>query len=246
MKWGSRYSADYVNILRAMVGRNLEVPHHFHCFTDDASGIDRRVEVNPLPEMDLPDGIPERCWRKLSVFQTDLFGITGPALFLDLDVVIVDRLEPFFEVDGEFRISHDWRWYGRLPLTGNSSCFRFQVGRHPQVFQDFCQNFEAMRRKYRNDQFYLSAAMHQLGLLQYWPERWCQSFKSHCVPRVPFRYFQAPRIPTGTRVVLFHGKPDPPEAMQAGHIGIRKYWKASPWIAKHWTVDDEINLKQAS
>ena len=237
MKWGTRYSAEYVNILRAMVARNLGLDHKFICFTDDTQGVDSRVHCLPLPEMNLPDGIPERCWRKLSVFRDDL-GLAGQALFLDLDVVIVDRLEPFFEIEGEFRISHDWRWYGRLPVTGNSSCFRFELGRHPDVFHYFCDHFEQMRKKHRNDQFYLSDQMQQRGLLQYWPGRWCQSFKSHCVPRVPFRYFQTPRVPDGTRIVLFHGKPDPPEAMQAGRIGLRKYWKASPWISENWHARD--------
>ena len=40
LKWGTRYSADYVNNLRAMVARNLTVAHRFLCITDDPSGVE--------------------------------------------------------------------------------------------------------------------------------------------------------------------------------------------------------------
>ena len=39
MKWGTKYSSEYVNKLYSMVARNLSVPFRFVCFTDDADGI---------------------------------------------------------------------------------------------------------------------------------------------------------------------------------------------------------------
>ena len=60
MKWGSKFGAEYVNRLRSMVVRHLPHPHRFVCFTEDARGIDPAVEVAPLPEVRLPDGLPER------------------------------------------------------------------------------------------------------------------------------------------------------------------------------------------
>ncbi|MCA9210969.1 MAG: hypothetical protein KDA55_21570, partial [Planctomycetales bacterium] len=104
MKWGDKYGANYVNILRAMVRRHLSLPHRFVCFTENASGLHPEVEVFPLPELELPDGIPERCWRKLCTFDRQLGDLHGPTLFLDLDVVVLGSLDSLFELPGKFFI----------------------------------------------------------------------------------------------------------------------------------------------
>ena len=72
MKWGDKYSADYVNILFNMVSRNLSTPFRFVCFTDDPKGINEQVEVFDLPSLNLPNNIPERGWLKLTTFSKTL------------------------------------------------------------------------------------------------------------------------------------------------------------------------------
>ena len=89
MKWGDKYSADYVNILFNMVSRNLSIPFRFVCFTDDPQGIDEQVEVFDLPSLNLPNNIPERGWLKLTTFSKTLGDLEGKALFLDLDLKMV-------------------------------------------------------------------------------------------------------------------------------------------------------------
>ena len=85
----------------------------------------------------MPAGIPERGWTKLTTFEADLHGLRGSALFLDLDVVIVDDITPFFEQPGEFLIIHDWKRPWRI--TGNSSVYRFELGAHPEVLDRFAK-----------------------------------------------------------------------------------------------------------
>jgi hypothetical protein len=89
-----RIPSEYVNRLYAMVNRNLSIPFRFVCFTENDSGIRNEVELQPLPELDLPVNLadaPERGWRKLTIFKRGFGGLKGKALFLDLDVVIVDN-----------------------------------------------------------------------------------------------------------------------------------------------------------
>ena len=88
MKWGDKFPAEYVNRLYGMVARNLNLPFRFVCFTENSDGIRDEVEIQNLPELDLPPGAPERGWRKLTVFKKDFGGLKGKTLFLDLDVVI--------------------------------------------------------------------------------------------------------------------------------------------------------------
>ena len=89
MKWGDKYSADYVNILFNMVSRNLSIPFRFVCFTDDPKGINEQVEVFDLPSLNLPNNIPERGWLKLTTFSkksNTLRKITGFRLLVTLSI----------------------------------------------------------------------------------------------------------------------------------------------------------------
>ena len=90
MKWGTKFSPEYVNILESRVRKNVTGECRFVCFTEDASGLNPGVEVRPLPEMTGLEGRPERGWRKLTLFQEKLADLEGPALFLDLDVVVIE------------------------------------------------------------------------------------------------------------------------------------------------------------
>jgi len=85
IKWGNKYSHDYVQNLKAACIRHI--PHDkFTCFTDD-----------PVPLVDnrmLPSDLPT-WWSKIGLFRPGL--LKGDVLYLDLDVVVTDSIEPFFE-----------------------------------------------------------------------------------------------------------------------------------------------------
>ena len=106
MKWGDKYGPEYVNRLYAMVRRHLRGDFKFVCLTDSSAGIRAEVTCLPIPDLALPDGLPERGWKKLTTFEADLHGLRGVALFLDIDIVIVDDITPFFELPGDFLIIH--------------------------------------------------------------------------------------------------------------------------------------------
>jgi len=216
MKWGDKFPAEYVNRLYAMVARNLSGDFRFVCFTENSSGIRDEVEIQGLPELDLPPGSPERGWRKLTVFKKDFGGLSGPTLFLDLDVVIVGSLDDFFTRSGAFLIAHDKKNPGKV--EGNSSVFRFEL----------------VKSEVRHEQAYLSREMHKLDKLEYWPDEWVPSFKYRCCPPWIKSWFEAPSIPKGAKVILFHGLPNPPEAI-TGHSGKwYRHIQPSPWIKDYW------------
>ena len=232
MKWGTKFPAEYVNKLYGMVERNISIPFRFVCFTDNGDDIRPEVEIQALPELDLPDNIPERGWRKLSVFAKDFGGLSGKTLFLDLDVVIVDSIDDFFTVPGDFLIAHDKK--NPKKMEGNSSVFRFEIGKYPEILSYFEKNFEQIKSEVRHEQAYLSREMHKLGALQFWDDSWVPSFKYRCAPSWIRSWFEAPSIPNNARIILFHGLPNPPEAIK----GISGKWyrhiQPSPWIEAHW------------
>lgn len=233
MKWGTKFGPNYVNILAAMVRRHLKSEHRFICFTDDGKGLDPRIEIRPLPELSLPGHLPERGWNKLTVFNDPLADLEGTVLFLDLDVLIVGDIEPFFTHPGKFLIVHEWGF--KDPAIGNSSVFRFEVNQHQDILEYFIKNGEKVRERHRNEQAYLSHAVHDKGILEYWPETWCRSFKRHCLRPFPVNYFIQPKKPEDARIIIFHGNPNPDVAMKGwvGKCGLRAV-KACKWISEEW------------
>jgi len=232
MKWGNKFPANYVNRLYGMVERNLSLPFRFVCFTEDGNDIRDEVEIQPLPELDLPAKAPERGWRKLTVFKKDFGGLSGKTLFLDLDVVIVDSLDKFFTYPGDFLIAHDKK--NPKKIEGNSSVFRFEIGQYSQILSYFETNAEQVKQEVRHEQAYLSREIHKLGKLEYWPDEWVPSFKYRCCPSWLKSWLQAPFIPDEAKIILFHGLPNPPEAIK----GISGKWyrhiQPAPWIKDYW------------
>jgi len=234
MKWGSKYGADYVNKLYGMVSRNISIPFRFICFTEIATDIREEVIIRDLPNLGLPENIPERGWLKLATFQSPLADLQGTTLFLDLDVIILGNLDDFFEYDAEFAICFDQK--KKAQKIGNSSVYKFEAGAHSDVLEYFQENFDDIKNRYRNEQAYLSDKFNQKGLLKFWPKQWTPSFKYHCIPKFPSNFWKVPFIPKGSKVILFHGKPEPYEAEKGISKKWYRYFKPVKWVSEHWKV----------
>jgi hypothetical protein len=231
MKWGNKYPADYVNRLYSMVARNMQRPFRFICLTEDSVGLVENIESFPLPELSVDLGGPERGWNKLAVFAEELYDLKGKVLCLDLDLIITGSLDDLFDYPGEVMIIRDWI---KKDGTGNSSVYRFEVGAHPEILSEFEASFEEIKARHRNEQEYLSSALMEKNALVYWPDHWCRSFKRHCLKPLSFFIARDTEIPEDARVIVFHGKPDPHEAI----IGVSGKWyrrfKPATWISDHW------------
>lgn len=216
MKWGTRYGADYVNRLYGMVKRQMTAPFQLVCFTDDPAGIRMEVDVRPLPTFEgVPHHLAVKPWRKLSLWAKNLApDLDGrDALFLDLDVVVGGGLRGFFEYKpGKYAVIENWTKPGQK--IGNTSVFRFTVGKYPQIYDKFMADPEGLyRNEFRIEQEYISATLEPLGEQVFWPADWCLSFKESLLPAWPMRLWKMAELPKSCKVVVFHGKPDPDEAM---------------------------------
>ncbi len=247
MKWGTLYGPEYVNHLRAGVARHLSRPHRFVCFTDDTHGLDAEVEAQPLPTLDVPRGNLDLRWRKVAVFNAALGGLTGPTLFLDLDLVIVDSIDIFFEPPGAFLVIRDDDLFRSKPLrklnpardrflhsVGNTSVFRFEIGAHAGIALDYLADPVGVTTRFEIEQEYVSAWLDQRGLLQYWPREWCVSFKNHCVPRHVKSFAADPAVPDGARIVVFAGTPKMSDVLAGGgHKWYRRIGNVD-WLRQAW------------
>ncbi len=242
-KWGTRYPADYVNRLYAGVRRFLHRPFRFVCVTDDPSGLQEGIDAAPFPGA--PEGWPKKwpnIFVKLLVFRDGFADLEGPTLFLDIDQIVTGDLDPFFDYKpGEFCIIHNWiEWHKTLfrkrPDVGNSSCFRFEAGKSQRVYEKFLSEMDVCwdQKRYRTEQAYMT---HAVGLenVNWWPEDWVQSFKRGCTRAFPLNFFLKPKFKPGTRILCFHGNPNPEEAV-VGFKGrhANHFTRPAPWVKDMW------------
>ena len=138
MKWGDFYGPHYVNRLYWMVKRNLNRSFRFLCYTDDSTGIIPEVECHPMIDVKYSPDCPDRRWNKLGVFREGggISDLEGACLFLDLDTLVVDSIDCFFDyAPGEFCLctlpDTPWRELKyklkKSPICGSTTVFRFET-----------------------------------------------------------------------------------------------------------------------
>tara|TARA_B100000902_G_C27230645_1_gene874613 strand:- start:525 stop:1256 length:732 start_codon:yes stop_codon:yes gene_type:complete len=151
VKWGDKYDA-YVDKLKEQVENNCSYDFNFYCLTD-----------NPQKEYDIPlptrwdkHFIPNKnhfwAYRKCYMFNENLFPqIKGNEfLFLDLDILIHNSIDPLFELD----MTNPWivrGWwnnienckknYGKLKSTPlNSSIIRWNRSQLIPIYNQINNN----------------------------------------------------------------------------------------------------------
>ena len=207
VKWGTKYSADYVNRLFAGVQRAMAVPFKFVCLTDDSSG----VKCDTLP---LDPGMVG-WWNKIQLFKPGQF--TGRVLFLDLDVVIVNRLDALL-VDGIIR---DWHLQ-----CYNSSVMCWVAGQRDDIYTRF--NSDVCNRLH-GDQDWIT----ELGGWPLYPDDMCVSYRSHAREWPP----------ASASVVCFHGEPKPHQVV-AGWVP--KFWTESAEALRGLRFTQTLNTPPAT
>ena len=249
LKWGTLYSAEYVNRIYRGVARHLHRPFRFVCVTDDATGLAPGVEAVSFPAkpewMRLEKKYSKwpNIYVKLLVFSPSFAGLEGPTLFLDIDQIIVGDLDCFFDYKpGEFCIIHNWiefrkRLFRKAPFCGNSSCFRFDAGEKSHyIYETFEKEAGiAMDQKYfTTEQEYMTHAVGK-DKVNFWPDNFVRSFKRSCVWPWPLNHFLVPRLKPDTRILCFHGKPNPDQAI-AGYRGkhLNTWTRPCAWVKDLW------------
>jgi hypothetical protein len=261
MKWGTAYGSKDVNVLYAMVARNLTGPFQLTCFTDDTSGIRPEVNTLPLPPLgcEIPPDVPGK-WPKVALWTKDLAGMTGVALFIDLDSVIVRNIDCYFDYGSPDEVITARNWLNKLKKSAQTSVFRFPIGGHSYMLENLQADPANVSRKFQYEQNYVTHNIR--GGVKFWPEGWTRHFRVHCMGPWPLRYLRVPIIPAGAKIITFPGLPGPADAMlgrwtetsavrsplahlkwvwqqfRSGNKWRRhfsRYVQKTEWVARHWS-----------
>jgi hypothetical protein len=232
MKWGKPFPSYYVNRLHNMVKRNLTLPFNFVCFTDDPEGIDPEIITAPIPEVNVPPANQYSPWRKLASYQENLGGLSGKTMFLDLDNIIVDNIDCFFDYTDKFAIIENWTQLGRG--IGNSSVYVYEIGKYKDLLEGFNNDPHKVVDLYDNEQIYVTKTL-GTEKIEFFPETWCRSFKRHSVAGRIGRFFIEPKLPEGVKILSFHGHPRPHEALEGRWPGkLIPLLKKPAWLSEYW------------
>ncbi len=259
IKWGTLYGPEYVNIMYAMARRNVTGDFDFYCFTDDELGIRQEVICKPLPDLgcEIPADVPGK-WPKIALWGRELFGLSGTALFIDLDSVIVANIDEYFSNGDPNKVYTARNWVKLTGKFAQTSVFRFPIGGNSYMLEDLQKDSKAISRKYKFEQNYVTA--HLKGGVEFWPETWTRHFRQ-CMGIWPLRYLRPPVLPDGAKIITFPGHPKPPDAALGqwsgekphrgrvehlrwvfSRIGKEKRWRRhlsrylmpTRWVADHW------------
>ena len=248
LKWGMPYPAEYVNVLQRAVRDHLSYAHRFVCITDTPAGLSSDVEVLPLPEIPIEkQKWGTGFWPKLAVFKQGMFHEDELVLYLDVDIVITQSLDAFVDlIDQEkgLRIIREWNpdiWqllpvWLRPDRGGNGSVIGFLAGEQTHLFEDFAAAPYQIDAKYGLDQVYITM---QGGRRQYWPDGWNASFRRSCVPHWPLnKLFKAISRPKNSKIVVFHGIPNPTDLVKDGSYRWGTKWRFGfgpvSWVKQYW------------
>lgn len=194
VKVGDKYRSEHVDNLHRMVDKNLSRPYRFNCLTQSKF-----------------DG----WWAKIDLLLKD-----GPAIYFDLDVVIVDEIDSLARMaeTNTFSMAKNWAnsghggWQSSVMLWSNErenlhagfDYSRVSEATGPENCRNFGWYIEESGVRHWGDQEWLTYNAQDVTEI---PAGLVVSYKYHCRGGLPDR----------AKVVCFHGKPD--------------YWEVSdPWI----------------
>ena len=140
VKWGEKYNSSFVNRIYIMCQKNITIPFKMYCYTDDARGINKNIEIIKIPK----NNRLEKWWNKLSLFKEDMF--KGKCLFFDLDIVIQNNINHIcdnYKKDVLTLIKYPWN------DNINSSIMLWNSNEVNYIWDHFSENIDYYTFKYR-------------------------------------------------------------------------------------------------
>ena len=239
VKWGTLYTSDYVNKLYSMVKRNLTMEFDFYCITDDSKDIRSEVICKTCPVDWLHDvGSTENQWYKESMFVPGTLP-ERKTLYLDLDVVIVSKLDPLFEYDdASWCMCRDF--LKREIPTFHGAVMIFNPKYWYDFFDFFHKKVKSGYKLLRGKEQPLIAEYHLLNKyknLKIMPNNWVWSFRlGHLRDDVTVynqNIYRGYKPPDNGIICSFHGFPSQHEVLQLEYIDKN----CVKWISENWKND---------
>lgn len=227
VKWGTKYSSEYVDKLYRGLKRHSSTPFLFHCFTDDPRDIaEPDVITHPLPFSQLTG-----WWNKLYLFSDDIGLPKGDTmLYFDLDTLIVGNVDPIMQYSPQklvtLRDFYQVKKHGPKAAEVGSGILMWKKGDCQSIWLRFMENPQKIMRLFKvsGDQKFIEGVV---SSRMYWQDLFpgkVVSFKVHCQQGLPEQ----------ASIICYHGKPNIPESAHTSFNDGMCKSTPQPWILEHW------------
>ena len=198
IKWGNKYSAEYVNNLYGMIKRKYTRRFKFVCYTDEPEGLDKNIIVRSIPRVKPlhPDywfGRENFCWdrAKFLLFNSHHWLKTkGPFCYMDLDVVIQNNIDDIYDYAftphmlytnwEDKKVLNDRRFKDIRGSLYNSSIMLWCNDQCEKIYHDVLEHQDTVFKTFwKGTDNYHYGREHQVVGDKFWnflPEDWYYSF----------------------------------------------------------------------
>ena len=198
IKWGNKYTPDYVNNLYNMVKRNYTKRFKFVCYTDEPEGIDKNVIIRSIPNVDPLHprywfGKESYCWdrSKFLVLNSHRWLKTkGPFCYMDLDIVIqnnIDEIEDLAKSPHMIysnwensNVIHDRRFVDIRGSLYNSSVMMWCTDQGEKIYDDVLKHKDTVFKTFfKGTDNYYPYREHDVVGDNFWsflPKEWVYSY----------------------------------------------------------------------
>jgi len=212
IKFGNKYSSEYVNKLFRGISRNTSKSFLFTCFTDNQMGIDTKIDCRSLP-------INVGDWHnKIGLYDCTHYNKNNQIFYFDLDTVIVGDLDEIFSYTGDFILLRD---FYRVDGFGSGL-----MSWRPHAVNHMWKNYTHGQKCKHGDQGWCEQQYPGADIWQEVYPKKVISYKVHILMGGRLKSPKHTNYPGSLKtasIVCFHGKPLPHEAASK-----------NKWMQEHW------------
>lgn len=216
VKYGTKYGADYVNKLYWGVKENLSLEHTFTCFTEDGSGLDPQIRVQPL------HNTWKGWWSKVHIFDKSVYPEANSkwVLYIDLDMIITGPLDDLVQTIGSKCLSFatlttEEIFCENVDNGYNSSVMLFNADLCGHLYEILSDYYPYIMQYLMRFDHYLEMLVQNAQIVQKMVPGQLIDY-SYC-----FREHKMKDLPPDCRIVAFPRNPKPHEI-------------PDEWAKKHW------------
>ena len=217
VKWGTKFTPQYVNNLYNGIKHNTNINFRFHCYTDSTTDLQ-----DPIITHKLPEGL-EGWWNKVYLFSDQLtHDIGADMVYMDLDTVITGNIDHILRYKPKhFAGLENWYRPGQL----NSSVMLWQHGNMFKAWNDFAEDPQrAINSTTDGDQEFINRYMTEADYLQTQFPKQLFSYKQSC----------SKGLPNDTRLVCYHGTPSIEQSYSETVTNYDGVWQPQTWVKQYW------------
>lgn len=218
LKWGDKFGPEYVNNLYNGIKRNTNVPFQLHCYTDDASCVDKGIKCHDLPDIPLTG-----WWFKIWLFSNEIGIDPGSTImFFDLDTLVTGNIDNILQCKVGNKLMGLQNFY--RPTRFASGLLMWTHGTQHHIWDRFQQDPQGAINSTTDGD-------------QEWTEKNTDSplhFQQQFYGIYSYKQSCSKGLPLDATIVCYHGTPSIIESYTTTVKNYDGEWLPQEWVKQHW------------